>query len=101
MPSAYILGAIFVWVDFAGSPPDGLANIWIALYTLPVMLLARLLTQREFPYVNSSLGYYEAHAVYFWVSVFVIAILLFFLGFGFQKLIQKKIVICVLLALTF
>ncbi len=89
VPCVYILGAVFVWLDFSHLPPDGLANIGIVLYTFPVILVARVLTNSEFPFVGSSMDYYEAHALYFGASVFIIALTLYLVVFMIQNWLQR------------
>jgi hypothetical protein len=75
IPAAYLFGAAVVWIDFSRLPPDGLANSGIALYTLPVFLVALKVTRREFPFFEG--GYYPSHAVYFALSTLFLAALLF------------------------
>jgi polyferredoxin len=43
MSAIYIVGAIVIWLEFLGSPPDGLANIWIAVYTFPIVIIGTFL----------------------------------------------------------
>jgi hypothetical protein len=81
---AYILGAILVWIDFRNSPPDGLANVGIGLYTLPVFLLVKLFTAQEFPYFSGD--YYDAHTKYFVASVLIISVMLYFILLGIEKM---------------
>lgn len=64
---AYAIGAIPVWIGFATSPPDGLANIGLVLYTFPVVAFGTFMLKLEFPYVGG--GYYVAHSVYFVAAV--------------------------------
>lgn len=79
----YLLGAVLVWIDFRNSPPDGLANVGIGLYTLPVFLLAKLFTAEEFPYFRGD--YYYAHTKYFIVSVLAISVMIYFILLGIEK----------------
>lgn len=88
IPTAYLLGAAVVWIDFAQAPPDGLANVGIALYTLPVVLLISSLTARDFPFVQG--GYYRAHAAYFIPSVFVLACGLFLIVRLVERLFRRR-----------
>jgi len=89
LPIFYILGAAFIWWDFARTNPDGLANIWIVLYTFPIAIVASVLLRGEFPYVS---GHYdEAHALYFWPSVVVLAVALFLIFHGLQKITQAQV----------
>ncbi|MGB8818718.1 MAG: hypothetical protein WCC66_12440 [Rhizobiaceae bacterium] len=82
--SIYVLSAVAVLAAFLIAPPDGLANIWIAVWTLPVALAGLALLYWpfgiEFPFVPSSgplTGYYASHTVYFTLAVLLIAALLF------------------------
>jgi hypothetical protein len=84
VPALYIAGAIVIWLDFSRSNPDGLANIWIAIYTFPIAIIGTFLLQGEFPYVPGR--YYEAHALYFWPSVALLALALFFIFHALQKI---------------
>ena len=90
VPLIYVVGAIFVWIIFASSNPDGLANIWIVIYTLPIFIIGTLLLHLQFPYMPG--GYYQAHALYFWLSVTLLAITLFLIFHGLQKLIQQNVI---------
>ncbi|WEX87696.1 hypothetical protein PZN02_000117 [Sinorhizobium garamanticum] len=83
-PALYIVGAIVIWLDFLRSNPDGLANIWIAIYTFPIVIIGTFLLQGEFPYVPGR--YYEAHAFYFWPSVALLALALFLIFHALQKI---------------
>jgi hypothetical protein len=86
VPALYIAGAIVIWLDFLRSNPDGLANIWIGIYTFPIVIIGTFLLQGEFPYVPGS--YYEAHAIYFWPSVVLLALALFFIFHALQKIVH-------------
>jgi hypothetical protein len=77
VPALYIGGATGLWLKIARTNPDGLANVWLIVYTLPVFVSARFLLQREFPFVPGC--YYEAHALYFWASVALLAFAFFLL----------------------
>jgi len=89
LPLVYVLGALLIWWNFSQTPPDGLANVGIALYTLPVVLFARLLTNVEFPYFDVG-GYYQDHAAYFLTSVSIIAVGLFFLLCALERFRTKR-----------
>ena len=88
VPAVYLLGAILVWVDFARTNPDGLANIGIVLYTLPIALFGIFILKREFPFVHG--GYYEAHALYFSAGVGILALVLFATCLALEKLARPK-----------
>ena len=79
----YLLGAFLVWIDFQNSPPDGLANVGIGLYTLPVFLFANLFAAGEFPYFGGD--YYHAHTLYFIPSVLIVSAMIYFLLLGLEK----------------
>ena len=85
VPIAYALGAVPICVNFAAAPPDGLANIWLLIYTFPVVALCTFGFGMEFPYFVGS--YYLAHTVYF---VTVVALLSLCMFFGFRWLAHRK-----------
>jgi hypothetical protein len=87
VPALYIAGAMVIWLTFSRSNPDGLANIWIAIYTFPMVMIGTFLLQGEFPYLPGR--YYEAHALYFWPSVALLAFALFLIFHGLQRLARK------------
>jgi len=87
VPALYIAGAMAIWLAFSRSNPDGLANIWIAIYTFPMVIVGTFLLQGEFPYVPGR--YYEAHALYFWPSVALLALALFFIFHGLQVVTRR------------
>jgi hypothetical protein len=89
VPTLYIAGAMFIWLDFSRSNPDGLANIWIAIYTFPIAAIGTFLLRGEFPYVPGR--YYEAHALYFWPSVALLALALFFIFHALQKIARPAV----------
>lgn len=88
IPTIYLAGAGFVWHAFSGAPPDGLANIGIVIYTLPVVLVGTFLLKLEFPYVPG--GYYLAHALYFWPSVVLLAATVFLVFHALQNRTRPK-----------
>jgi hypothetical protein len=82
--SIYVLSAVAVWAAFMMAPPDGLANIWIALWALPVTLAGLALLYWPFgiefpfvPFTGPLIGYYASHAIYFALAVPLIAAFLF------------------------
>ena len=89
VPALYIAGAMLIWLDFSRSNPDGLANIWIAIYTFPMVIIGTFLLRGEFAYVPGR--YYEAHALYFWPSVALLALALFLIFHALQKIVQPAI----------
>jgi hypothetical protein len=80
-PAAYLAFAVFVWIDFAQTSQDGLANLGLLLATYPVAALGVALTwalgQTGFVLIPSGVDYYTAHAVYFWPSALMTAFLLY------------------------
>ena len=83
----YLASAAFVLLQFWLAPPDGLANIWIAVWTLPVTLAGLALFYWpfgvEFPFVPSSgsLGHYGSNTIYFVLACLLIAAVLYrFIG---------------------
>lgn len=89
LPAAYCAVALLAWIDFSRLPPDGLANVGLMLVVLPVTLLDLALRPADAPgsfvLMPDSLGYYADHAVYFGVSVLVIAAALWWLGAWFDR----------------
>lgn len=88
-PVVYIIGAAFVWRDFARLPPDGLANLGLVLYTLPVVLVAMAAGRNDFPYLHAG-EYYQRNASYFAVSVALLAAVCFLILFGMEKWWKKR-----------
>jgi hypothetical protein len=89
VPALYIAGAMVIWLAFSRSNPDGLANIWIAIYTFLIVIIGTFLLRGEFPYVPGR--YYESHALYFWPSVALLALVLFFIFHVLQKITQPAV----------
>ena len=61
VPALYLAGAMLIWLEFSRSNPDGLANIWIAIYTFPIVIIGTFLLRGEFPYVPGR--YYGRHEI--------------------------------------
>jgi hypothetical protein len=76
----YLAGGLAVWISFARTNHDGLANVGLILYVFPVSLLglaAGWLTGRtEFLLIPDRFGYYGDHAVFFFPSLFAVAALI-------------------------
>ena len=70
----YLVGGIVVWLDFRNTPPDGLANVGIALYVLPATIVGGFISDNGFPYFDGS--YYGSHFRFFLTSVLTIAALI-------------------------
>lgn len=77
VPWLYLAGAVAVEVATLKAPPDGLANLPMALYTFPVVLVGTFVFRREFPFVPGS--YYVAHTVYFTLATALLTGALFLL----------------------
>jgi hypothetical protein len=73
--------ALYVWIDLTRTAHDGFANLGLMLATLPVTAVGLFLTsalgRTGFVLVPSGMGYYTAHAVYFWPSALLLAALLY------------------------
>ncbi|MPR06281.1 hypothetical protein [Microvirga tunisiensis] len=73
--------AVYAWIDFTDTARDGFANLGLFLATYPVAAVGVALTwalgQTGFVLIPSGMGYYTAHAVYFWPAALLIAALLF------------------------
>lgn len=69
---------VFFWL----APPDGLSNIWIALFSLPVtaLLIPVLDWQLGISFPFLPFDYYIAHTLYFLGAVCVISILIAAIG---------------------
>lgn len=79
LASLYFAAGLLVLWDFWSAPPDGLANVPLALHVAPVTALGLLLTKLtglQFPFVAASLGYYGSHTVYFMIAMPLTALLL-------------------------
>lgn len=70
-PILYIVGAVLVWLDFSRTNPDGLANLGLIVYTLPIAVPIAMVfgdVIESFPG-----GYLSTHALYSWPSVALLA----------------------------
>ena len=77
--AGYLVGGGFVLVAFLRAPPDGLANIWVALWVAPVTALGLLIDAWlgvGFPFMPSRLGYYGRHVAYFIPAIAICAMAL-------------------------
>jgi hypothetical protein len=76
----YLAGGLAVWISFARTNPDGLANVGLVLYVFPISLLGLavgwLTGSAEFLLIPDRFGYYGDHAVFFFPSLFAIAALI-------------------------
>jgi len=89
VPVLYILGAIPIWLEFSKINPDGLANLGLALYTFPMVIIGTFILHLEFPYFSGS--YYVAHALFFCFSVVFLAVLLFLIFHGLQSMAKPNL----------
>jgi hypothetical protein len=83
LPGLYVLFAIYGWIDFARTNHDGLANIGLFLVTLPVTLIDLAVGSamgRSEVLMPHGHGYLGDHALYYFPSVAVIALLLWWIG---------------------
>jgi prepilin signal peptidase PulO-like enzyme (type II secretory pathway) len=80
-PVLYLAFALYAWVDFTYTAHDGLANLGLMLATWPVAAIGVALTwalgRTGFVLIPSGLGYYTAHAIYFWPAALLTAALLY------------------------
>lgn len=80
-PAAYLAFAVYVWIDFINTAQDGLANLGLVLVTFPVAAMGVALTwalgKTGFVLIPNGLGYYTAHAVYFWPAALITAYLVY------------------------
>lgn len=84
LPLIYCGIALVAWIDFARLPPDGLANLGLWLTVFPIAALDILLRPADKPgssvFMPDGYGYYGDHAIFFAVSVALIAAVLYGLG---------------------
>ncbi len=77
---AYIAIAAMTWIGFLRTPPDGLANLFLALIVLPYTLAGLVLTwamgRSDIVLIPAQLGYFPAHAVFFVPGVALTAALI-------------------------
>ena len=81
LPAAYVALALFAWIDFVRTNPDGLANLGLMAVALPVTLfglgLSWLVGSESFVLLPTRFGYYLDHALFYWPSVALTAALLY------------------------
>lgn len=58
-------------MDFVSAEPDGLANLGLVVYTIPIVLVGMSGLFGDFPYMPGD--YYVAHGLYFWPSCMFLA----------------------------
>ncbi|MGI8930910.1 MAG: hypothetical protein ACR2FK_00810 [Sphingomicrobium sp.] len=84
LPGLYLALALYIWIDFARTNPDGLANLGLMAITLPVtlagLLLGSLMGESGFVLIPDGFGYLTSHAIYYVPGVAFTALLLWLLG---------------------
>ena len=88
LPGGYALGGLLVLLHFWQQPPDGLANIWIFIYTLPLALLGHWLWPGQFPFMPG--GFHIAHTLYFIPPVLFLSAVLWLLIWGVGRWVSVK-----------
>jgi hypothetical protein len=92
LPGLYLAFAVYGWVDFARTNPDGLANLGLFLITAPVtvvmLIIGGLLGRQSFP-MPSGHGYLGDHAFYYVPAVLVTAVILWFVGRAIDRAIGR------------
>ena len=86
----YLGLAIYAWVDFLWLPKDGLANLGLMFVAFPVTVVGLILTEvtggGSFILMSTGFGYYVDHALYFWPSVIVTALMLYWISAAFERI---------------
>ena len=94
LPTIYFLIAAGIWLNFMSLPPDGLASLGLMLVVLPVTLLDLALRRADAPgasiFIPDGLSYYPAHAIFYGTSVACLAVVLWLLGLGIDRLRASK-----------
>ena len=94
LSAAYLAGGVAVWVDFARTNPDGLANVGLLLYVLPVTILGlamgHLAGTSQFLLIPDSLGYWTSHALFFFPSLLVVAGLIYWGAVIVSRIWQRR-----------
>jgi hypothetical protein len=90
LPAAYLALATSVWIDFVNTNADGLANLGLMLVVLPVtaagLFIGWLADQESFILLPDGLGYFGDHALFYVPSVAFIALTLWLLGRGIDRI---------------
>lgn len=89
LPLIYCLIALGAWLDFARLPPDGLASLGLWLVVFPVAILDVAFRPSDDPggsfFMPDGHGYYGDHAIFFSVSVALIALVLCLIGAAIDR----------------
>jgi len=92
LPALYIAFAVYAWIDFVNTNPDGLANLGLFLVTLPVTLLDLLLgalLNRTEVLMPQGHGYIGDHALYYVPAVAFTAALFWLLGRAIDRILRS------------
>ena len=93
LPAVYIAFAIYGWIDFINTNHDGLANIGLFVITAPVTIIGLIvgaLIGRSNMLMPHGFGYIGDHALYFFPAAAVTAVIWWFIGRGFDRLLAGK-----------
>ena len=92
LPGLYLAFAVYGWIDFAHTNPDGLANLGLFLITAPVtvvvMVAGSLRGRESFP-MPSGHGYFGDHALYYVPAVLVTAAMFWLIGRAIDRAIRR------------
>lgn len=93
LPALYTAFAIYAWVDFINTNPDGLANIGLFVVTAPVTIAALIvggLIGRSSMLMPQGHGYIGDHALYYIPAVAMTAILWWVIGRGLDRMLAGE-----------
>ena len=75
----YFLGGVAAWAQFAAFGSDGLGNLGLIVYVMPISIvgfgLGKLLGAKDFLFVPHGLDLTTASAIYFFPSLVLLTIL--------------------------
>ena len=83
LPGLYVAFAVYAWMDFTHTNPDGLANLGLFLVTLPVTLIDLALSatlNRPSVLMPHGHGYIGDHALYYVPAAALTAALFWWIG---------------------
>ena len=84
LPGIYLALAVYVWIDFWRTNPDGLANVGLVVVVLPItlteLLVGWVFGESGFTLMPDGFGYYGNHALFYVPSVFLVSGILWQLG---------------------
>ena len=87
--AGYLVIAVFTWISFMRTAPDGLANLGLVLVVLPYSLIGLLITwlvgASEFVLIPGGAGYLTAHALFFVPGVVLTTALLWWVMGWFRR----------------